>query len=145
MESTKDLVIIAIIAFLFFQLPSSSSNTEEKTIYFSYCSDSKHDVYSCPEVHHLLVSKKSFKTNFERQIVVSDYILGAIARKNCEVFDKDNWYCDKAMMINGKYTDRTLPDDSIDKDGQKSYIPFYNQIDWFRYYVLYLKGLLLIK
>lgn len=138
MESEGELITIAFIIFIFFCL-FSPTGTEKKTIYFLYCSDLKHDIYSCPKDSYITVTKHSFKTNFEKQLLVSD---GFFVASSCTIFDKNNWKCDKESMRDGNYWDTYYLRNSVDKDEKESYIPVYYQVSWFKYWIVYLKGIL---
>ncbi len=107
-----------------------TSDIQEKTVYFSYCPDFKHNVYACPEITR--VSKMSFKVFLKEQLVISD-VLDPL--KSCKVFDNDNWQCSTAgnsyhfvVMRDGDYWRTAFLEGSLDENGEKSSMPLDYQI-----------------
>ena len=111
-----------------------ASDIKEIKVYFSFCSDTGHyNVYSCPS--KISLSETNYKVLIREQKVIENSYF-ATRHENCEVFDEDNWTCQKGDtrfgIEDGDYID--LADTgTLDKDGKKSFIPMFLQISRFEY------------
>lgn len=111
---------------------------DTKTVYFSFCSDFKHDIFSCPDNEVLYTKKVDFKVSFDKQIVIKNS--GATHKySNCSIFDVNNWDCEDGEKTfgvhNGLYSEynQTQIHPTIDKEGKPSIFPLLNSIDKFEY------------
>lgn len=135
-----------IILYLTFFHGHTNSSYEEKSFYFAYCGDFKHNIYSCPKNEQIFVNRESFMISTEKQDVIpkdvsfynteneSDF-------QECTVFDVDNWRCKKHVsgsytVTNGnvyeKFSDGTRQL-SLDENEKESPIPRYSQISYLEY------------
>ncbi len=126
-------IILFVVFILWMWMPTSEM--EEKTIYFSYCPDFKHNSYSCPE--KLGFMKISYRIYLKEQLVVSKSLTDLMP---CRVFDKDNWECQAngnvQSMQDGNYRETAGIDaGSLDENGKKSILPRYQQIPSLVYHI----------
>lgn len=143
MKSDNDLLITLLIVGLIFFLftPSSSSDIKEKTVYLSYCSDFKHNSFSCPKDEHIVTNKTIFKIFPREQRVVSNsYLVNKL--DDCVIFDEDNWSCRNGefsqSIKDGNYRSHSDGESiyqSIDENGKQSVLPLGNQMYSSAYYV----------
>jgi len=91
MSSNEGIFILVIlVACIFFQLPEK--DIQEKSFYFSSCSNLEQDVNGCKGYINTIETK--YKIFIREQMVVSNavYYLDSDERM-CKVFDKNNWRC----------------------------------------------------
>ena len=129
----KAFIAGAFVAYLL--ISPSNEMVQEKTVYFQYCNDFKHDSFSCPG--DLRLFKQEIKVFLDQQIVVMNGLV-TYNHKNCAIFDRNNWTCDEgerrvAMQESRFY--EVPSGGSIDKDGQKSILPLRHQIPASAYYI----------
>jgi hypothetical protein len=144
----KELLVIIFVIFIISNIFSpTNSTTEEKTIYFSYCSDFTHNTSNCQKSEYIKARKVIFKTNFEKQIVAGLETLDLKIYKiyflkrglsSCRVFDKNNWACKESYMANGEYHDKRHSPKKDDKENR----PLYKRISWIKYWFISLKEVL---
>jgi hypothetical protein len=130
-DESGAIIFIAILAYF---LISPTNTIQEKSVYYKYCSDLKHNVFSCHGNTEVMELK--YKIFVEKQFVISKGLGGY---KSCWVFDKDNWNCttpagSSVSMNNGNFYESN-DDGSLDEKDQKSVISRYYQIPWFEYYI----------
>ena len=121
------------IAYIF--LADNNKVIQEKTVYFEYCDDFKHNSFSCPT--KTIVAKAEFMIFTERQIVVSNTLTPQTYEK-CSIFDKNNWKCDKGEgkfigVSNSAFFESN--NGSLGKDSKPSSLPLGSQIPVYIYYI----------
>jgi hypothetical protein len=139
---------LLIILYLAFFNGDTTSSYEEKTFYFMFCSDSKHNIYSCPKNEQSLLTSESFQISTERQDVVpKDVFIYSSDQKSdyqsCVVFDKNNWRCemygDGYYLVQDGEVRQAFADgsirSSIDEKGNESPIPLFYQITYIEYLI----------
>jgi len=147
MNSEDNLIFLIIVALVVYWLiPSSSdSDIQEKTVYYTYCTDFKHNPSSCPKGNNVQIGKHRFKIFLKEQMVIS-HLAWTSKLNSCAVFDKDNWWCGDSnytqSMNDGDYWDSSYAAGSLDKKDENSPIPKYQQIPRFVYYIRYVMNFL---
>jgi hypothetical protein len=123
--------IIFLIAFtLFSYIIISPPSLQEKILYFSYCPDYQHNIYSCPKNHNIQYSKDIFKVFPKEQLVIFKDLREL---KSCIVFDKNNWKCLNEMMKDGAYIH--FHSYSLDEKDEITSLPIHSQITVSTYYL----------
>lgn len=137
----SDVLMLVLGAVVVGYAFSSFSDPQETVVYMSYCSDFKHNFYSCPKNESINVMKMHYKISFEQQVVVPKNT-DIYQIYKCMVFDKGNWSCDlkngnSFSMNDGRFSEIQKGVDynnsSIDEKGQPSILPRYLQISSFEY------------
>lgn len=119
--------------------PTPKIYDDELVVYEQYCSDYKHNKFSCPKNQKLHVSKSQYRVNFDKQTVIAYPYVQAL--NQCQVYDAKNWRCNDdvnwSMAQDGKYSSgKTGPHyPTIDKEGQPSILPVKLQVSSFVYYI----------
>lgn len=137
------LPLISGIFISYVFISNSNKSIDDITIYQRYCSDFKHNVFSCPK--SITTTKTEFKIFIEKQMVVANTLIPS-AYKNCNVFDKENWHCDEGdgkfiAIQNGDFYESN--EGSIDANGKHSMLPRGNQIPRYLYYYFTIRDFLL--
>lgn len=136
-DSSAAIVFVGIL--IWTAIPSAPK--EEITVYYRYCSDFIHNVYSCPDSENVWLTKMKYKVSFDKQAVFSHTLIDRY--KTCTVYDLENWECTldsagtKRIMREGNTWESDW--ESLDKDGSKSPLPRYDQIGPITYYLLSIK------
>lgn len=135
MATENGTIAFVVGALVAYWLISPNNAIQDKSVYYRYCADFKHNVFSCPG--RTDVRKSDYKIFIERQIVVGK---GGYTHKSCSVFDKDNWECNNGQgewisMRDGDIHE-SGEEGSIDEKGQKSSTSRNTQIPAFGYYAL---------
>lgn len=101
------LILVILVSCIVFSLPEK--DIQEKSFYFSSCSNLEQNVNNCTGYINTIETK--YKIFLREQTVVSNalYYLDSEERR-CKVFDKNNWYCQEKHGLIISSTDGRLYD-----------------------------------
>jgi len=130
MLNMQNSIIFLIVFTLFSYIIISPPSLHEKILYFSYCPDYQHNIFSCPKNHNIQYSKDIFKVFPKEQLVIFKDLREL---KSCIVFDKNNWKCLNEMMKDGVYID--VLSSSLNEKNEITSLPIHSQITVSDYYL----------
>lgn len=125
----NSIILLAFMIFSFAMILTFKNN--QKNLYFSYCSDYKHNVFSCPKNQNIRFKKSTLKVLIKEQLVIFKDFDREL--NSCEVFDVNNWKCSDVVMQDGKYFEGF--NTSFDEKDEIVYFPVFNQISASSYYI----------
>lgn len=146
----KDIFWTVLCIFILVNLFSSENKSTfgSGKYYYKYCSDWKHDAFSCPKGQFVSVMKKEYLVSVEQQKVILKDAIGVSSLRKCTVFDADNWSCEdergsKYSILDGYYSylsyDGSM-EKALNKDDKLSGLPIEIDASGIEYYLSKLRN-----